>query len=95
MEPPSPAPPDERVDDLLRDAQRALLRGQLSTAERLFREASYSDSSRAEVWRGLGVTYERLGRAPEAARAYRRFLRVAPAAPEAGAVRSRLEQLDS
>jgi len=86
--------PSAHVEALLTQAQQALLRGRLGAAERLYREASYADSRRAEAWRGLGLTYERLGRQPEAARAYRRFLRVAPGAPEAGAVRGRLQRLD-
>ena len=82
-----------RASALVRDAQRALIGGQLARAAALFREATGVDSSHAAAWRGLGVAEERMSHAPEAARAYRRYLRLAPNAPDAAAVRARLESL--
>jgi regulator of sirC expression with transglutaminase-like and TPR domain len=51
------------------------------------------DSSNAAAWRGLGLAEERMSHGPEAARAYRRYLRLAPNAPDAAAVRERLDRL--
>ncbi len=82
-----------RASALVRDGQRALIGGQLARAATLFREASGVDSSNAAAWRGLGLAEERMSHGPEAARAYRRYLRLAPNAPDAAAVRERLDRL--
>ena len=45
------------------------------------------------AWRGLGLASERLGLAPEARRAYERYLEIAPDARDADTVRERLARL--
>ncbi|HJL15355.1 MAG TPA: protein kinase [Sandaracinaceae bacterium LLY-WYZ-13_1] len=83
-----------RAESLVREAGRALLRGRFANAATLYRQATRADRSHAPAWRGLGLAYERMGRSPEAARAYRRYLRLAPSAPDAADVRRRLARLD-
>lgn len=97
-----PAPPPERATTasdttraaaLVREAQQAFLNGQLARAAALFRNATQVDTSHAPAWRGLGLASERMNHGPEAARAYRRYLRLAPGAGDAPQVRQRLEAL--
>ena len=88
-----PARSPERAAELTSEGQRALLRGRLPQAARFFREATYNDPRHAPAWRGLGVSEERMGHAPEARRAYQRYLRLAPGAGDAAAIRSRLDSL--
>ncbi len=91
MEEPARSP--ERAAELTALGQRALLRGRLPQAARFFREATYSDSRHAPAWRGLGISEERMNHAPEARRAYRRYLRLAPGAGDAAAIRRRMNAL--
>ncbi len=83
----------ERAAELTSQGQRALLRGRLPQAARFFREATYNDPRHAPAWRGLGVSEERMGHAPEARRAYQRYLRLAPGAGDAAAIRARIASL--
>lgn len=87
------APDTARAQALVRDGQRSLIAGELARARSLFRQATAVDPSHAPAWRGLGVTEERMSHAPEAARAYRRYLRLAPGARDASSVRQRLQNL--
>jgi hypothetical protein len=86
--------PPTNVDELEREANRALASGNLARARALFRDVTESSPNRAPSWRGLGVTAERLGRRTEAAGAYRRYLALASSAPDAEAVRRRLQSLE-
>jgi Flp pilus assembly protein TadD len=83
----------ERARDLSRQGTAALLQGRLPDAIRLFREATLAHPGNATAWRGLGLANERLGRGPEAVRAYQRYLRVAPHARDAEEVRGRIGRL--
>lgn len=83
-----------RADELHARGTRAMLQGRLPEAIRLYRDATLAYPRHAAAWRGLGLANERLGRGPEAARAYRRYLALAPNAPDAAEVRRRLEGLD-
>ncbi|MFW5925003.1 MAG: tetratricopeptide repeat protein, partial [Myxococcota bacterium] len=83
-----------RSQELVREGTNTLVRGRLPEAIRLFREATLAHSGNAKAWRGLGLANERLGRRPEAASAYRRYLRVAPNAADAASVKSRLQALE-
>jgi Flp pilus assembly protein TadD len=70
-----------------------MLQGRIPEAIRLFRDATLANPRHAPAWRGLGLANERLGRRPEAARAYERYLTFAPNAPDAAEVRRRLGDL--
>ncbi len=91
-----PATPEPAVDvsALSREGTQALVRGQLSVAIEKFRQVTRHAPRNARAWRSLGFAYERLGRRGQAARAYRRYLEIAPSAPDASSVRERLQGLD-
>ncbi len=77
----------------MREAGGALLRGRFAQARDLFRRATYADGHYAAAWRGLGLASERMRMAPEARAAYRRYLALAPGAPDAQQVRHRIDRL--
>jgi serine/threonine-protein kinase len=83
----------ERSQELTREATAALFQSRFSDAVQLFRDATIAHPGNARAWRGLGLANERLGRGPEAVRAYQRYLRVAPSASDADEVRSRIARL--
>jgi serine/threonine-protein kinase len=83
----------DRSAALLRDAQAAMLHGQVATARDLYEEATQAAPRTAAGWRGLGLASERLGLGPEARRAYERYLELAPDARDAETVRERLARL--
>lgn len=105
--PPPPPPPHEvgddgrgfqadpaRAQELTRAGMSALVQGSVGAAADQLREATNAAPRYAPAWRGLGLAYERLGRAADAARAYRRYLDLAPSAPDATEIRTRVERLD-
>lgn len=87
------APDLDRASTLVREGGAALLRGRFPRARELFREATEIDDTHAAAWRGLGLASERMGMAPEAARAYRRYLALASDAQDSDRVRERLASL--
>ncbi|MFW6050278.1 MAG: protein kinase domain-containing protein [Myxococcota bacterium] len=84
-----------RSQELARRGTSMLVQGRLPEAIRHFRDATLAHAGNAAAWRGLGLANERLGRRPEAVRAYQRYLRIAPGAGDADSVRRRLESLES
>jgi serine/threonine-protein kinase len=82
-----------RAQTLEREATSALARGLLPHAIELYRDATQADPSYAPSWRGLGIANERLSRAQDARRAYERYLRLAPSAPDADTIRRRVDGL--
>ncbi|AKF10471.1 serine/threonine-protein kinase [Sandaracinus amylolyticus] len=97
VDPPPDAPPREdgaaRAAELVREAQRALLRGEVPRARELYREATGAAPRDGAAWRGLGLASERMGLTPEAIQAYERYLRIAPSAGDADAIRERIARL--
>ncbi|HJL05652.1 MAG TPA: protein kinase [Polyangiaceae bacterium LLY-WYZ-15_(1-7)] len=83
----------ERAAERTAEANRMALRGLLPQALDAYRQATLADPRYAPAWRGAGITHERLGHDAEAARAYRRYLRLAPRAADAGRIRARLDAL--
>jgi Flp pilus assembly protein TadD len=57
------------------------------------REAAELWPQHAPAFRGLGLASERLGRREQALAAYRRYLELAPLAPDADEVRARAAAL--
>ena len=90
---PAPSIDDARIAQLSSEAQRALLRGDLPRAQRLYHQVTLHRPANAGAWRSLGIVYERLGHTPEAKGAYERYLRLRPTASDADTVRARLAQL--
>lgn len=92
-QPPAVERSSARAAELTREAGAALVRGELPRARQLYRQATFHDDEHAPAWRGLGLSSERMGLVPEAASAYRRYLRLAPSASDAARVRARLAAL--
>ena len=89
-----PAADTARATQLARQAGSELIRGQVAAASRHARQATMADPAHAPGWRVLGMAEQELGRNPEAARAYRRYLALDGTSPAAGQVRQRLGQLE-
>jgi serine/threonine protein kinase len=83
----------ERASALASEGTSLLIAGRLPAAIEKFREATQANPGNATAWRGLGLAYERMGRAPEARSAYQRYLRIAPNARDAEMIRGRLTDL--
>jgi eukaryotic-like serine/threonine-protein kinase len=83
----------ERTAALIREAQSAMLHGEIPRARELYHDATLASPRSAAAWRGLGLASERMGLAPEARNAYERYLTIAPDARDADTVRERLEAL--
>jgi predicted Zn-dependent protease len=64
--------------------------GDLAAAETLFTRALALHDAPPEAWRGLGLVHRRQGRGIEAEQAFRRYLALAPSAPDALLVRGYL-----
>ncbi len=101
--PPQPEPPPPQViatvfepevaARLAQEAQKALLRGRLAEAIQTYQRATHADPRHGPAWRGLGLAYERMGRAPEAIDAYERYLEGDGAAADAPQIRQRMQSL--
>jgi serine/threonine-protein kinase len=91
--PESPGPDRERAEAEARLGTDALLRGRLAEAVRHLRTALQADPRHAPAWRSLGLARQRLGQPTEAISAYRRYLALAPNAPDAPSIRSRIDRL--
>jgi eukaryotic-like serine/threonine-protein kinase len=90
---PEPRPRPSRALSLCDHALAAYVRGQVPRAHALYQRAVALDPSRAEAWRGLGLSAARMGRREVARSAFERYLRLAPDAQDARAIRRRLEAL--
>ncbi|MDD9936753.1 MAG: tetratricopeptide repeat protein, partial [Myxococcales bacterium] len=91
--PASPAADAQRAETLTKQGMRALVQGKLRDAVSDLRGATRLAPNSPRAWRSLGLAYERLRRRAQAAHAYRRYLQLAPSAPDAATVRSRLRAL--
>jgi len=87
------APRRPTANELTTQGLRALTTGNYTTAITAFRRAVATTASWAPAWRGLGVTYEKLGQKGAAITAYQRYLAHAPRAPDAAAIRERIDHL--
>jgi Flp pilus assembly protein TadD len=79
------------VSELVQEAAGAFVRGQLPRARALYREVTQKAPSNADAWRGLAMVSGRMGQREEAARALQRYLALRPNAPDAEALRKKLE----
>jgi len=78
---------------LTRRALSAYATGQFPRALALYREAVRQDPTTADAWRGLGAVSTHMGQPVDARRAFRKYLELAPHAPDAGRVRAALAGL--
>jgi regulator of sirC expression with transglutaminase-like and TPR domain len=87
------AAPVANPTEQLQQAAAAFVRGQMPRARALYREATELAPASPEAWRGLGMVSSRMGERSEAARALQRYLTLRPNAPDAAAIRKKLQEL--
>jgi serine/threonine-protein kinase len=93
---PAPAPAaatGPSPGELVQQASAAFIQGQMPRARSLYREATAKAPSNADAWRGLGMVSSRMGQREEAKRAFERYLQLRPSAPDAAAIRKKLDEL--
>jgi tetratricopeptide (TPR) repeat protein len=105
VEKPAPAPARRTVaaadaGDQKRRAQEAYLRGNAKLFEgrapdaiAAFKEALKLDPQNAAAHRGLGLAYAQSGNAGQAVQSFKRYLKVAPTAPDRALIEKRIAQL--
>lgn len=92
--PPAPSPEQERrARDLAQRGQQSAILGDRAAARDQLRQAAALDPTNADLAYQLARAEESAGSEPEAARAYCRFITLAPDSPEATESRARLAQL--
>lgn len=79
--------------ELVERASAAFIQGQMPLARALYRDATEQAAGNAAAWRGLGMASSRMGQPQEARRAFERYLRLRPNAPDAPAIRAKLDAL--
>jgi len=91
---PTPAgKPTRSADELEREGAALFVQGKPADAKHRFKAAIALDPRRASAYRGLGLAYQALGKREQAIAAFEKYLRLSPGAPDAAAIRARLEKL--
>jgi hypothetical protein len=75
------------------EAVRLFVGGNLVEAEKRFKDALAADAQYAPAHRGLGLVYERAGKNAQAVKHLRTYLKLAPGAADAAAIRKRIAGL--
>ena len=86
--------PELDVEATFKAGQSEFLRGDSKAALATFRKVLTASPSYAPAWRGSALALERLGQKPAAAKALRRYLKLAPNAGDAAQIKARLERLE-
>jgi len=81
------------VSGFVSQASAAFVQGQLPKALALYQQAVSGSPSHAAAWRGLGMTAMKMGRANDARKAFERYLKLAPTAPDAARIKQKLTEL--
>ncbi len=93
-QPAAPAPAaGPSAAELVQQASAAFIQGQMPRARSLYREATAKAATHADAWRGLGMVSSRMGQREEAKRAFERYLQLRPSAPDAAAIKKKLDEL--
>ncbi len=85
---PPPATPAPAAPDPAADGRRLFLQGNCREAIPHFERALAQNERAAGVHRSLGICYSRLGDRPRMIRSFRRYIELAPNAPDAAAFRA-------
>jgi hypothetical protein len=93
--PAKPSAPMLSAGELVQAAARELIQGHLSAAADLYAQATRLDPKSEPAYRGLGLTYERLGRKADAIRALNKALALSPNGQNAAMLKARLERLEA
>jgi len=88
---PPPQQPRQSAETLYRQGVQAWAVGNTSAALAAYKQAQRANPSYAPTYRGLGNLYEKAGNASAARAAYQRYLALSPRAPDAEAIRKKLE----
>jgi tetratricopeptide (TPR) repeat protein len=80
-------------DELYKKGSDLFLAGNFAAAEASFKQALARNRGFAPAHRGLGFVYQRTGETAKALASYRTYLRLAPRAADAAAIKKRIEQL--
>jgi len=86
--PPAPAPPPRGAAEVLAEADKLLGQGEVADACSHGEEAKRMSPRLAAVYKFLGKCYMRAGHAPQANDNYKKYLELAPNAPDAPFVKS-------
>ncbi len=85
--------PGASADALTKDGMRLFIGGKHRDALAKFRLARASNRGYAPAYRGMGMAQQALGDKRGAASSFKTYLRLAPRAADAPAIRARLEKL--
>ena len=88
---PTPPRPRASAEALYRQGLQAWALGNTSAALAAYKQAQQANPSYAPTYRGLGNLYEKAGNKSAARSAFQRYLALAPRAPDADAIRKKLE----
>lgn len=90
----TPTPTAEpSVKALLDEATSAFVLGQMPRARSLYQQVIERAPAQADAWRGLGLAASRMGQDTDAKRAFERYLKLRPNAPDAERIGEQLERL--
>jgi serine/threonine-protein kinase len=78
---------------LLDEAASAFVLGQMPKARSLYQRVLDRQPRQADAWRGLGLAASRMGQRKDAERAFERYLKLRPNAPDAARIREQLAKL--
>ncbi|HEU0031602.1 MAG TPA: tetratricopeptide repeat protein [Kofleriaceae bacterium] len=96
--PPTPPPtppstPKANPAELYRAGLQAFVSGDHRTALATFKRAQAANPGYAPTWRGLGMVYEKLGQKSSAKSSFQKYLQLAPNAPDAPMIKTRIDNL--
>lgn len=90
---PDPEPPTKTAEARYKDGLKLLMQGELDQAVRRLNEALRYNPRLSLAHRALGLAHEKLGRPALARRSFERYLELRPDAPDAAAIRGRIDGL--
>ena len=89
----SPAAPTASLSQLYKEGAQLTLAGKLAEAQKKYIAALRISPGYAPALRGLGLVYEKSGQKAKAIKSLQAYLRLAPKAADAAAIRARIERL--
>jgi tetratricopeptide (TPR) repeat protein len=86
--------PKRSAAELYAEGADLFVRGKHAEAKDRFKQAIDVDPGHAPAYRGLGLVYQAQGKKDKAKAAFEKYLRLAPNAADAAAIRQRIAKLD-
>jgi len=81
------------IRTLLDEAASAFVLGQAPRARSIYQQIVDRQPTQADAWRGLCLSASRMGQRKDAERAFERYLKLRPTAPDAARIRAQLDKL--